>query len=387
MNPIERLVAIKYKRHISDVMTIDWYIGKRCNFACSYCADFIHDNYSAHLPFEKMKIFVDKITDIYGSRIRWSLTGGEPTLNPDFLKLLQYLQDKKFEISICTNGSRSFDYLLQMFTLCDCIVLSLHFEHISKRLDEYADKALNLEKWRREWNKNLTPNKIDGSIQNKSLILRFMLMPGFMNEIKEMTDSLFSHFEKVEHRIIRPQKKSFVEKHKVQTKGGFYKWKERFKITAIGKHTKVSSGIENKSAVKEVIEREKHWYSEEERAILETFYKNTKSNRKWLIGFLEGENGDIVSEEYYYNDLNYQRKTNFKGWTCYAGMTLLKIAPNGDIFIANCFQGGSLGNIYNMDKNFKLPAKPVICEKLRCVDPLDLRQPKYIEEKYKNLVL
>ena len=24
---------------------IDWYIGKRCNFACSYCADFIHDNY------------------------------------------------------------------------------------------------------------------------------------------------------------------------------------------------------------------------------------------------------------------------------------------------------------------------------------------------------
>lgn len=382
-----RLVATKYKHHIPDVMSIDWYIGKRCNFACSYCADFIHDNYSAHLPFEKMKVFVDTITDIYGPRIRWSLTGGEPTLNPDFLKLLEYLQDKKIEISICTNGSRSLDYLLKMFALSDCIVLSLHFEHISKRIDEYINKALTLEKWRCQWNQGIPLKKKGVSLFEKHLILRFMLVPGFMKEIKYMTNSLSSHFEKVEHRIIRPQKKSFVEKHKVQTQGGFYKWKERLKTAEIGKHTKVSPNSDNKSPAKEIIERERRWYSEEDRAVLEEFYKNTKSNRKWLVGFLEKENGDIVKEEYYYNDLNYQRKTNFKGWTCYAGVTLLKIAPNGDIFIANCFQGGSLGNIYNIDKNFKLPTKPVVCEKLRCTDPLDLRQSKYIEEKYKNLVL
>ena len=73
-----------------------------------------------------------------------------------------------------------------------------------------------------------------------------------------------------------------------------------------------------------------------------------------------------MREEYYYNDLNYQGKTQFKGWTCYAGVRLLKIAPNGDIFIANCFQGGALGNIYSIDKTFESPRKPVICQKLRC---------------------
>ena len=47
---MSRLVATKYK-NAADMMTIDWYIGKRCNFSCSYCADFIHDNYSEHVPF------------------------------------------------------------------------------------------------------------------------------------------------------------------------------------------------------------------------------------------------------------------------------------------------------------------------------------------------
>ena len=40
-----------------------------------------------------MKIFVDKIVQRYGTNVHWSLTGGEPTLNPDFIKLLEYLQD------------------------------------------------------------------------------------------------------------------------------------------------------------------------------------------------------------------------------------------------------------------------------------------------------
>ena len=65
-----------------NTMMIDWYIGKRCNSCCSYCADFIHDNYSVHVSFEKMKIFVDKIVERYGTNIHWSLTGGESTLNP-----------------------------------------------------------------------------------------------------------------------------------------------------------------------------------------------------------------------------------------------------------------------------------------------------------------
>lgn len=377
---VSRLVATKYKHDAPGRMAIDWYIGKRCNFSCSYCADFIHDNHSAHVPFEKMQVFVDRITETCGTNIHWSLTGGEPTLNPDFLKLLKYLQDKKHDISICTNGSRSLDYLCQMYALTDHIVLSLHFEHISKKIDEYTHKALELEKWRRKWNES-------SKEEPKTLILRFMLVPGFAKEIEELTNRLSPHFEKVEHRIIRPQKESFVEKHKVKTKGGIFRWKKKPQVSEIGRETKVSPNMDNVSDLKELVEREERWYSEEDRKALEKFYKNTHSNRKWLIGFLESDNGEIAQKEYYYNDLNYRGETNFKGWTCYAGVKLLKVAPNGDIFIANCFQGGALGNIYSIDKEFKTPQKPVICQKNRCTDPLDLRQPKYIHKKYRNLVI
>ena len=385
---MSRLIATKYKHDIN-MMTIDWYIGKRCNFSCSYCADFIHDNYSAHVPFEKMKVFVDRITETYGIGIHWSLTGGEPTLNPDFLKLLKYLQNKKYDISICTNGSRTLDYLLQMYEYSDHIVLSLHFEHIANKLDEYAEKALKLEEWRQEWNQKIPPerqgNKM-GQTHRKTFILRFMVVPGFSKEIENLSHKLTSRFEKVEYRVIRPQKEDFVTKNKTKTKKGFYKWKIRPETTTIGKDTKIAPNQDNKSEMKDLIKRERLWYSETDRKSMEKFYKDINPNRKWLIGFVEKDNGDIIKEDYYYNDLNYQGKTQFKGWTCYAGVRLLKVAPNGDIFIANCFQGGALGNIYSMDETFKPPTKPVICQKLRCTDPLDLRQPKYIDEKYKHLI-
>ena len=82
-----------------------------------------------------------KITNIH-----WSLTGGEPTLNPDFIKLLEYLQDKKYEISVCTNGSRTIEYLWSMYKLVDNITYSLHFEHITPKLEEFTKKAYELEK-------------------------------------------------------------------------------------------------------------------------------------------------------------------------------------------------------------------------------------------------
>ena len=241
-------------------MMIDWYIGKRCNFCCSYCADFIHDNYSAHVPFEKMKIFVDKMVYHYGSNIHWSLTGGEPTLNPDFLKLLEYLQDKKYHIAVCTNGSRSIDYILEMYKWVDNITFSFHFEHISSKLDEYVDKALKMEQWRIKWNQNIPLDKKGwglGQSQPKQMLLRFMVVPGFSEELKKLTNELSPCIKRVEHRVIRPQKAQFVRDHKIKTKQGFYKWRTKIKRTDIDKNTKVSPGQDNFSNVTEIVEREK----------------------------------------------------------------------------------------------------------------------------------
>ena len=40
-----------------------------------------------------------------------------------------------------------------------------------------------------------------------------------------------------------------------------------------------------------------------------------------------------------------------------------------------------------MDETVNLPTTPVICNKERCTDPMDLRQTKYKTEEYKGLVI
>ena len=387
---MSKLVATKYRDNKLNTMMIDWYIGKRCNFSCSYCADFIHDNYSAHVSFSQMKIFVDKIVARFGTNIHWSLTGGEPTLNPDFIELLKYLQDKKHEISVCTNGSRSIEYMCQMYQYVDNITYSLHFEHISLKLDEYTNKAFLLEDYRKNYNLTIPKDKLGwelGQMQPKRLIVRFMALPGFSTEIKELTKLVSDYgIEKIEHRIIRPQAEFFVEENKVQLPDGSYRWKIKKPKTDIGTETKVSPNDDNKQEFTKILEREERWYDDTDRQLLQDMYSTINNERKWLIGYIEQDDGSIVIENFHYNTMNFEYKTNFKGWTCYAGVTLLKVAPNGDIFIANCFQGGPLANIYTMDDSVQLPNTPVICEKTRCTDPMDLRQKKYKEEKYKDLV-
>jgi hypothetical protein len=66
-----------------------------------------------------------------------------------------YLQDKKYEISVCTNGSKSIEYLCQMYQYVDNITYSLHFEHITPKLSQYTDKAFKLEDYRKNYNLNI----------------------------------------------------------------------------------------------------------------------------------------------------------------------------------------------------------------------------------------
>lgn len=384
----KNIVATKYRYNERKSMMIDWYIGKRCNFSCSYCADFIHDNYSAHVPFEKMKIFVDKIVARYGTNITWSLTGGEPTLNPDFIRLLEYLQDKKYHISVCTNGSRSMEYLLQMYELVDNITYSLHFEHVTPKLDDYTEKALQFERWRKEWNSTHTTGWEIGETQPKQFIARFMALPGFMTEIENLTHKFReAGIERIEHRVIRPQKEYFVEENKEKMPDGSYRWRIKKPKTDISTDTKVSPNRENWDEFTTVVEREERWYTEEDRNTLSKLYDNIKNERKWLEAYFEDENGDVTVDYLHYNKANFEYETNFTGWTCYAGVTLLKVAPNGDIFRSNCFQGGAIANIYTLTETDELPDKPIICEKYRCTDPMDLRQAKFKEEKYKKFVI
>jgi MoaA/NifB/PqqE/SkfB family radical SAM enzyme len=106
---------------------IEWNIGKRCNYDCTYCPASIHDNSSPHTPIEVLKKTVDKLI-LLEKPIRLSFTGGEPCVHPKFQELLQYCKHVGIKwISVTTNGTLPFEFYATL--PIDQLVVSMHFEY------------------------------------------------------------------------------------------------------------------------------------------------------------------------------------------------------------------------------------------------------------------
>ena len=111
-----------------DQLKVEWNLGKRCNYDCTYCPSSIHDNYSSHTDIGILEATVDKLCEI-GKPLRISLTGGEPCVHPDIEDLLEYFKRKDiFWVNLTTNGTRGYRWYLQNEMFFNHLVFSLHFE-------------------------------------------------------------------------------------------------------------------------------------------------------------------------------------------------------------------------------------------------------------------
>lgn len=101
----------------SDMQRCELILTDRCNFNCQYCRG-IKKEYRGDISWEQAK----EIVDIWASgnlhNIRFS--GGEPTLWPHLLQLVQYTKSTNPQIehiAISTNGSATLDYYIQLHKL------------------------------------------------------------------------------------------------------------------------------------------------------------------------------------------------------------------------------------------------------------------------------
>jgi len=124
-------VASRYPTHTGTIK-IEWNLGKRCNFNCSYCPSSIHDNSSPHTDIEKLKACVDKLVTL-GKPIRLSFTGGEPTVHPKFKELVTYCKHVGITwISVTTNGTLPHEFYSSLPV--DQFVFSVHMEYDVRRV-------------------------------------------------------------------------------------------------------------------------------------------------------------------------------------------------------------------------------------------------------------
>lgn len=128
------LIAAKYLIEPRFELHID--IGKKCNFDCSYCPSYVHDNFSPFLSFEKFeKLFTLLEGSVFFPKQKMCVfTGGEPTLCKDLDMFCNYAKEKKFHIMINTNGSLNYTRFIDFISTYDTrFIISIHKEFTTRR--------------------------------------------------------------------------------------------------------------------------------------------------------------------------------------------------------------------------------------------------------------
>ena len=99
----------------NDSFDVVWDLGRRCTYACTYCGPHHSNKTSPNTPFDVLVHTLDGIveyTDMLNKyrkqqkKTTLAFTGGEPTINPDFFRFIEYCEEKypKVKTNITTNG-------------------------------------------------------------------------------------------------------------------------------------------------------------------------------------------------------------------------------------------------------------------------------------------
>lgn len=201
-NTLNNLVAIEdLTAKKDDMLRIEWNLGKRCNYNCSYCGNELHDKTSEHMPWEVFTDTVDKILAGTKKKVKISFTGGEPFVNPQFLQMLKYAEEKGVhQMSVTTNGSPPMKIYEKALPYLSYVVISYHFEFA------YHEKIINnitaiwkLIKHYQQEEERLRQGKWKG------MHVHIMFLPGMLKECIEIIAELKAHDVPFTIRKIRPR--------------------------------------------------------------------------------------------------------------------------------------------------------------------------------------
>lgn len=150
-----------------DPFMVTWDLGPRCNYDCSYCPSHRHDSTSKHSKIEELKNganFLFKYMDLQrhfrkNRDFQIAFTGGEPTVNPDFISFAEYLKEKRtefegkfnVELSLTTNGAMSKKICQSVIDNFDYVTVSYHCEadeflknQVKDRIFQFSESTIKL---------------------------------------------------------------------------------------------------------------------------------------------------------------------------------------------------------------------------------------------------
>ena len=321
-------------------ITICWNIGKRCNYACSYCGKELHDWTSPDRTFEQLVkawLRLKAAVKPSGGTSRLLFTGGEPTLNPDFSRFVEFLSQTQRQwvklIGVTTNGSEGFEYYDALLQNIDSITFSTHFEW----WDENEFMTLLLDIWRRS-GKNRT---------GKWISVNLMFEKWASSGIQKIRNVLMQEdIPWTSYKVMNVYgSKGITNKH-----GKSFDYSDYLcsRGEAVQSEARVAISTDNLTEV--LLEDIQIGKNLDLDVIL-------KDGSVWKADSLQMLNFGLA---------------NFPGWECHVHKSLY-IHNDGVLWAGNCkFQ--KLGNVY---ETIKPLLGPVICDGRLCICTIDIQIEKH----------
>ena len=308
---VKDLVALCRKDY-NNILSIDWFVGKRCNFDCVYCSTAIHDNFSPHTSLKNMISTYEILLESFPpDKIKIGFTGGEPTVNPNFLNFCKHLSKLKIsEIIVTTNGTRSVKYYTELLSYINHLTISQHFGQ-SLSSDIFMKRIKEITK------------------TNNNFMIQVMVHA--------------EHFDEVTKSV------EFYKENSI-----------KFTVRKIRLEQPYSHNASNYSQehIDWIIKNQKE----------HSPYKDTTV-------FYE-EDSEIKTIDVHVNEISGKDMNLFKGWTCWAGITHLHIDVSGNVYRGTCKVGGSLGNINNNTFILPKEPVVCTKEKCRCASEISVKKVK-----------
>ena len=348
--------ALHAKLKNNKILDVTWFLGKRCNFDCSYCSTLIHDNFSKHIDTKKIFYFIDNLNshcEKIGKNINLSFTGGEPFVHPDFVDILKHCHSKSklFRQGVTTNGSLPLSVYQDASVFLTWLTISMHLEQPQEKIEELMEKILILN-------------------QNKKIFLsvHLMALPGKFNLVRNIMDKLSAHSVKfVLKQIDPPDFDNAMEFHRGNKDKNEVNYKEPY-----------NSSLDLKKKIKA-------FFRENIRERLESYYDKDELN--FLISYSKHHpNMKLHFEKHFLlinsEELKKKNLNKWKGWTCFIGLDSLYIEQDGSVYRGLCMQGEKIGHI---GSDLIWPTEPITCPVEYCVCQSDMCVKKVKEKKYLEL--
>lgn len=320
------------------VFSITWCMHLRCNNDCMYCGDR-HDDYSDMPSLEKLQkqwLTVFENTKHVGLPYKIGLTGGELTINKDFLPFIEWLMDNYGtyiqNIGITTNGRASTNFYLRLFDKLKFISFSTHTEQMD--IDKFFATAIACNQFAKE-----TPGKF--------FMINIMEEYWAEEKIKHFVDLCHEH--NIYYSIAR------IDHHRKDAR--------TYPIFRMKKVTEERKDLEYTPEL-----REKTHQAIKEHIKIYNLPKETYNN-------VTVYHDDGTSVQTYATRLKFLGLEKFKGWKCFAGVHRINIGPDSTVYVGECYNQ-VLGKLD--DNSFRLLDEPGICKFDTCTNnPDDIMINKY----------